>query len=226
MTQKQFYHTRRWQEFREYAIGQELARKGEITCAICGKAINAKKDLICHHKQRLDDETCNDPAIALNLDNVEFVHRQCHEREHGRLYRFPATRGVYLVYGPPLAGKSTLVKQQANGDDLIIDFNSLQDALGTERSRAILPVVMQTREALFGVVERRQGLWRRAYIIGGYPDKNERDRLKDRLGATEIFIDVSEDECLRRAKNDAERGYVEKWYNTYRRTEGIDDGDI
>lgn len=223
MNQKQFYHSKKWTEFRNYAIGLELAKKSEIICGICGNPILEKRDLIAHHKQRLNDETCNNPAIALNVDNIEFVHRQCHEREHGRLFRFPSSRGVYLVYGPPLAGKSTLVREQANGDDLIVDFNALQDAMGTERARAVLSPVIQVRECCFGIIERRQGLWRRAFVVGGYPDKNERDRLKERLGATDVFIDVPEEECMRRAKNDAEKGYITKWFNTYRATEGIEE---
>ena len=222
MTQKQFYKTKKWQAFREYAIGLKLTQEGEITCAICGKPILEKRDLIAHHKERLTDDNCTDPAIALNIENIEFVHRRCHEREHGRLFRFPESRGVYLVYGPPFAGKSTIVREQAHGDDLIVDFNAIQDALGTERSRALLSPCMQVREACFSIIERRQGFWRRAFIIGGYPDKNERERLKERLGAKDIFIDVSEDECLTRARNDEEKKWVTKWFDTYRRTEGIE----
>lgn len=222
MNQKQFYKSKKWQAFREYAIGRKLAENGEITCAICGKPILEKRDLIAHHKERLNDDNCNDVSIALNIDNIEFVHRACHEREHGRLFRFPDSRGVFLVYGPPFAGKSTIVREQAHGDDLIIDFNALHDAIGIERSRALLSPCMQLREAGFAIIERRTGLWRRAFVIGGYPDKNERDRLKERLGAKEIFIDVSEEECLSRAKNDDEKKWVKKWFNTYRRTEGIE----
>lgn len=216
MTQSEFYHTKQWRKFREVVIGQELEEKGEIICSECGKPILERKDLIVHHKQRLSDENVGDASISLNRDNVEFLHRQCHEREHGRLFRFPSSRGVYLVYGPPFAGKSTLVRKEAKGDDLIIDFNSIQDAIGTERARALLSSCVYMREAGFQIIERRIGLWRRAFVIGGFPDKIERDRLVDRLGAVEMFIDVDEDECVRRAGSEEKAAWVHKWFDTYR----------
>ena len=222
MTQQEFYHSSRWRKFREAVIAQRLAEDGEITCAICGKPIVNRYDLIVHHKVRLNDENVNDAAIALSPDNVEFVHKMCHEREHGRLFRFPEKRGIYIVYGPPFSGKSTYVREQAHGDDLICDFNSLRDAIGIERSKALLSPAMLLREAFFGIISRRSGLWRRAFIVGGYPDKVERERIKDRLGAEEIFIDIDEDTCLSRCKTDSEKEWVRKWFNTYRLTSGIE----
>lgn len=225
MTQHEFYHTKKWSKFRQYAIAKELEDKGEIICAECGKPILERYDLIVHHKERLSDDNVLDPAVSLNTDNVVFLHRKCHEMEHGRLFRFPQSRGVYLVYGCPLSGKSTLVRREAKGDDFILDFNSLQDAIGIERAKALVSPAVYLREAGYQIIERRLGLWRRAFIVGGYPDKIERQRLVERLGATEIFVDISEDEAYRRAKNDSEKKWIAKWFDTYKATTGIVDMD-
>ena len=222
MTQQEFYHSSKWRKFRETVIAQKLEEDGELICAECGRIILAPKDCIVHHKERLTDDNVSDPEISLNPAKVEFLHRECHEREHGRLFRFPEKRGIYIVYGPPFAGKSEYVRKQAHGDDLICDFNALRDAIGIERSKALLSPAMQLREAFFGIIQRRTGLWRRAFIVGGYPDKVERTRIKDRLGAEEIFIDVDEETCLSRAKSDSEKEWVEKWFRTYRLTSGLE----
>lgn len=217
MTQTEFYHSKEWRTFREYAISKKLADTGEIICANCGKPILNKGDIIAHHKTRLTPDNYNNPLIALNPDNVEFLHRACHEEEHGRRLRF-GVKGIFLIYGPPLAGKSTAVKEQARGDDLIIDFNSIQDCIGIERSRALLSPAMQIREFCFSLIERRVGVWRRAFVIGGYPDKNERERICARLGATPIFINITQEECLKRTKNANEITWVNKWFDIYEKT--------
>lgn len=225
MTQSEFYHTKKWGRFRNYVIGKEYAEKGEVVCAQCGQPILNRWDLIVHHKERLSDDNVGDASISLNPDNVEFLHRECHEKEHGRLFRFPAKRGVFLVYGPPFAGKSTLVRKEAHGDDFILDFNSIQDAVGIDRSRALLSSCMHLREAGFEVIERRLGFWQRAFIVGGYPDKIERERLIERLGAVEFFVDTDEEECMRRAKSEDKQKWVKKWFDTYKATCGITDLD-
>lgn len=50
----------------------------------------AKKGLIVpgrevHHKIKLTPENINDPAIALNWDNLELLCKDCHLMEHERV---------------------------------------------------------------------------------------------------------------------------------------------
>ena len=35
-----------------------------------------------HHKTRLSPENLNDPAVALNWDNLELLCKDCHLKEH------------------------------------------------------------------------------------------------------------------------------------------------
>ena len=65
----------------------------------CARAYKASKGGLCercwskglivtgeevHHKKRLTPENLNDPAIALNWDNLELLCRNCHIEEHHR----------------------------------------------------------------------------------------------------------------------------------------------
>lgn len=36
---------------------------------------------------------------------------------------------VHIVYGPPLAGKSTFVRENMGPDDLVFDMDAVQNAL-------------------------------------------------------------------------------------------------
>ena len=38
-----------------------------------------------HHKIKLTPENINDPAIALNWDNLELLCKQCHLEEHRKI---------------------------------------------------------------------------------------------------------------------------------------------
>jgi 5-methylcytosine-specific restriction endonuclease McrA len=63
----------------------------------CAKAYRISKGRLCercyakglivpgeevHHKIRLTPENINDPAIALNWDNLELLCKNCHMEEH------------------------------------------------------------------------------------------------------------------------------------------------
>ena len=63
----------------------------------CAKAYRVEKNNLCerclekglivpgaevHHKIKLTPENINDPAIALNWDNLELLCKDCHMQEH------------------------------------------------------------------------------------------------------------------------------------------------
>jgi 5-methylcytosine-specific restriction endonuclease McrA len=65
----------------------------------CAKAYKQSKGGLCercwskglitpgkevHHKIRLTPENINDPAVALNWDNLELLCKNCHMEEHSR----------------------------------------------------------------------------------------------------------------------------------------------
>ena len=53
-------------------------------CAMCGKPILQKDDLIIHHKMELSDDNVNNTLISLNPDNLECVCFSCHNKVHER----------------------------------------------------------------------------------------------------------------------------------------------
>ena len=117
LTLDTFYKSREW----ESLVGQikldRLDDNGQIICECCGKPITRKYDCIGHHKIELDEQNVNDYSISLNPDNIMLVHFRCHNRIHSRFDGF--RQQVYLVYGPPCAGKSTWVQDVCNKDETI-----------------------------------------------------------------------------------------------------------
>ena len=67
------------------------------------------------------------------------------------------------------------------------------------------------------VVKTRNGRWKNAWVIGGFPDKYQRDKVATDLGAEVILMDCEKEEALERlALRDPEMleeytKYVDDW---------------
>ena len=212
MTREQFYKSKTWEAFRRVVIEERTDADGYVHCASCNKPIIHKYDLIIHHKKELSEANVNDAMVALNPDNVECICFRCHNKEHERFGFNKSSFGrnikkhVYIVYGSPCAGKTTWVHSVASKDDLIVDLDSIWQMISIneryEKPDALRSVVFQMRDALYDVIKYRSGKWHNAYIITGGALKGDRDRLKQRVAADDlIFIDTSQDECLKRVLN-------------------------
>lgn len=97
-----FYASRPWREFRRILILERGMR-----CEHCGLMADYPKDLTAHHEVELTLDNVNDVTISMNPKLIKLVHHHCHNEIHGR-FGFIRERRVYLVYGPPLAGKRRL----------------------------------------------------------------------------------------------------------------------
>ena len=218
-----FYQSTEWRGLLAVLKNERLNEEGQIICEYCGKPITRAYDVIGHHKEHLTEENVNDYSVSLNPENVAFVHHKCHNYIHNKLGYMK--REIYLVYGPPLSGKTTWVRENMSEGDLIIDIDNIwQCVSGCDRyvkPNRLKSVVFMVRDDLLEAVKYRRGKWNSAYIVGGYPLSSERERLCRELGAREIFFDVPMDECLKRLEDDAERNvenwsaYVEKWFEEY-----------
>ena len=82
-----------------------IAERG-MRCEHCGELVIHPKELTAHHKTELTPENVHDHTISLNPDLIMLVHHTCHNDIHKR-FGAKRVRSVYLVYGPPLAGKKT-----------------------------------------------------------------------------------------------------------------------
>lgn len=215
---KAFYTSKRWYDFRVALI----AERGPV-CSRCGKIVTNPLGLIGHHKIELTPENVSDPTIALNPGNVDLVCYDCHNEIHER-FGHAAERKVYIVYGAPLSGKHTFVRQQIKRNDIIIDIDALYQAVSGlpwyDKPDRIYKNVMAAHDALIDSVKTRYGKWSNAYIIGGYPEKYKRDALADSLGAELVYCEATQDECIarltaddaRRARQDEWRGYIADWF--------------
>lgn len=218
-----FYQSKEWRSLLEGLKLERLNDQGQIICEYCGKPVIRAYDIIGHHKEELTEENVNDFNISLNPDNIAFVHHRCHNYIHNKLGY--AVREVYLVYGAPMSGKRTWVAENMSEGDLVIDLDNIWQCV-SGCGRYIKPnrlraVVFKVRDTLLDSIRYRIGKWNNAYIIGGYPLQSERERLCKELGAREIFIESSEDECIARLIESEDRNkdewmkYIEEWFDRY-----------
>ena len=221
-----FYHGKEWRKLVETIRIERVNEDGQLICEYCGKPIVRKYDAIGHHKVELTEENVNDFEVSLNPDNVVMVHHACHNRIHDKLGY--SRREVYLVYGPPRAGKTTWVRENMTEGDLVVDMDNVWECVsGCERyvkPKRLNAVVFKVRDVLIDAVKYRLGRWHNAYVIGGYPLSSERERLCRELGAREVFIDATMEECIQRAegmdKESAEdwKKFIAEWFERYHAT--------
>lgn len=190
---------------------ERVDSEGLLICEHCHKPIVAKYDCIGHHIIELNNINVYDANIALNPENIMLVHHRCHNKIHNRLGI--GKKAVYLVYGSPLSGKSTFVRENAEAGDLIVDMDNIwQCVSGCDRyikPNRLKTNVFDIRNMLIDSIRIRKGNWLNAWIIGGYPLISERERLIKSLGARDIFIDTSKEECVQRLYECSDRNYDE-----------------
>lgn len=219
-----FYSSREWAEFRRMLINERTKDDGFIYDEVTGKPIMKSYDIILHHVIHLTEENVFDYNISLNPENIQIVSHKTHNYIHNKLGY--SRREVFLVYGAPLSGKTSWVNESKNEGDLIIDIDDIWQAVsGCDRyikPNRLRAVVFRVRDTLMDAVRYRLGKWQNAYIVGGYPLSSERERLIKELGAREIFIRATKEECLARLETDEARskieGYAEfitTWFDRY-----------
>ena len=221
-----FYQSKEWVRFVAWLRVERADNEGFNICEYCGKPIVKAYDCIGHHKEYLTEENVNDVEISLNPDNVALVHHKCHNIIHNKFGY--SKRGIYLVYGSPLSGKTTYVNSVKENGDLIIDVDNIwQCVSGCERyikPKRLNAVVFGVRDRLLEDVKYRRCKWNNAYIIGGYPLISERERLCKELNAEEIYIDTTKEQCLMRLetleRNDVRalehwENFIVDWWDKY-----------
>lgn len=219
----EFYRSKEWADFRKVVIAERVQEDGFVHDEYTGKPLVKAYDIILHHKEELTEENVKDYNISLNPDNIMIVSHKTHNIIHNKLgYK---VRGVFLVYGAPLAGKSSWVKDNMTEGDLVIDIDSIwQMVSGCPRyvkPPRLKAVVFKVRDTLLDCVKYRLGKWQSAYIVGGFALQSDRERLCRELGAREVFIKATEAECLERLQNDDRKNiegyenYIREWFQQH-----------
>lgn len=213
----QFYISNPWKEL---SYKSKIASGGK--CARCGKMIADTSKLIGHHKIKLTEQNVNDPTIALNPANVEVICFDCHNKEHER-FGYQKSKQVYIIHGSPLSGKTTLARELMEPGDIMLDLDLLYMAISglpmDIKPNNIRFNVFRLRDNLLDQIKTRYGEWHSAYVIGGYPEKHERDRLALMIGAELVHCDANKAECVRRclASGRPEQwlGYIEDYWQRF-----------
>ncbi|MWC26645.1 HNH endonuclease signature motif containing protein [Paenibacillus sp. MMS18-CY102] len=217
-----FYTSSKWRNLRLNLILERGHR-----CQRCGDDIFRPIDIIGHHIIELTPENVHDYNISLNPSNIELICYDCHNKEHKR-FGYQASKEVYLVYGPPFAGKAELVRQRLHRGDLVVDIDRLYEAVSGlpyyDKPDILFSNVMGVHAVLLDNIRTRYGKWGTAWILGGYADKFKRDRVAEDLGAELVYCELSREECIARLFEDTDRrnrkvewmGYIDKWFEQYR----------
>jgi predicted kinase len=131
------------------------------------------------------------------------------------------------VFGSPLSGKKTYVRENMHRGDLVVDMDRLYSAVSLlpvyDKPNNLFGNVMGIHNLLIDNLKTRYGKWNDAWVIGGYADRYKREKLAEDLGAELIFCNVSKEECLKRLEQDEDRRfrkdewktYIEKWFSEY-----------
>jgi hypothetical protein len=213
-----FYHTKPWMELAYYLKVQSGGR-----CNRCGRIVTDWSLLIGHHTVELTEDNVDDASISLNPDLIEIVCQRCHNRQHRRDWNRP--KRVFIIWGSPLSGKSTLLHQLVQPGDIVMDIDAIWQAV-TLQPPYVKPNrckynVFPIRDLMLDQIKTRYGQWCDAYVVGGYPDRYEREQMAATLGAELIYCEATREQCLERAKERPPEwaGYVNDWWDRYERSE-------
>ena len=208
-----FYTSKAWADFRKVVIAERMKDDGFVYDEVTGLPIVKAYDIILHHKTHLTEDNVNDVTISLNPDNIQIVSAKTHNKIHEKLGY--SRKEIFLVYGPPMAGKSSYVKSTALAGDLIIDMDSIWECISGQprytKPGKLKAVAFGVRDYLMDCLRVRNGKWQNAYVIGGFPLISERERMVKQYGAREVFIDTDKEECIRRLNEDPQGRNVEEW---------------
>lgn len=220
-----FYKSKEWLAFRAAYIIDRIKHDGGSRCDYCGEWIDNPEEITLHHIEELTPTNAGDATIALNPENIKQVHQACHNKIHK--HAADTGKRVFIVYGPPMSGKNTYVKQRAWPGDLIVDIDSIYQAITGlpryEKPNTLYLNAVALQDLLLDHIKTRYGRWDNAWVVGGYPDKYKRERLAKELGAEVILIESTKELCKARLKLDSERrlreqewaGYIDKWFDKY-----------
>lgn len=221
-TLQNFYKSDEWARLLRVVKAERLDEKGDILCEYCGNPIVKAYDCIGHHKIELTEQNVNDYSVSLNPDNIMLVHHRCHNIIHER-WGHIKPKEVYLVYGPPCAGKSSWVRDNAGSEDLVLDIDNIWEMISInpryKKPGRLKANVFGVRDCLMDMIRMRSGNWKNAYVIGGYPLIMDRERICERLGVSRTFFIFEKKEvCLERAKASERVGweeYINQWFDDW-----------
>jgi 5-methylcytosine-specific restriction endonuclease McrA len=129
---------------------------------------------------------------------------------------------VVLVAGPACSGKTRYVAEFAEPDDLVLDFDSLAEAMSLagryEHVASHVPLVAEARDSVLDRLLLGGHQVRRCWVISTAPKRRTRRHYRDRYGARVVVLLPSEETCLLRAGRERPapwQRYVREWFDQY-----------
>lgn len=227
---KRFYSSQEWLIFRQQVI---LSRRknGRVVCQCCNKNIVISKHIHLHHIIELTEDNYKDKNISMNPDNILIYCHICHNKHHNRFSGGGHKRrekAVYLIYGPPLSGKTSYVIEHMERGDIVVDIDKLYEAISLcnpyNKPDNLKYNVFSIRNHIIDNIKTRYGGFKAAWIVGSYASKVDRDRLISELGAIPIYIEATKEQCFDRLNNcndyrqehkDEWKNYIDKWFEEF-----------
>lgn len=225
-----FYNSNDWRAFRMATIIKRATKDGGVICEHCGKPIAEPENITAHHIIEITPENVNNLKVSMNPDNIMIIHgKPCHDKIHRRFGYSggKAAKRVYVVWGPPLSGKTTFVRENMHRGDIVVDMDRLYEAVSMlpyyDKPNELLTNVRGLYSHLIDNIKTRHGKWHNAWVVGGFPQHYERDRLITDLGAEGIRCHATKEECIarlsvdqdRQMRQDEWRSYIDKWFNRF-----------
>ncbi len=107
--------------------------------------------------------------------------------------------------------------------DLIVNMDRLYAAVTLlplyEKPSVLYRNVQALHDTLLDNIKTRSGRWHNAWIIGGYADRYQRERVRRDTGAELVFIDTPREVCIERAiaagVEKTFRKFIEEWFEKY-----------
>ena len=116
---------------------------------------------------------------------------------------------VVIVCGAPASGKTRYVKENMQLGDFVVDLDAIRAAVsfydGKMPLNNLTATIFDIRDYIYALIEQSAIDAPRCWVIAGLPKKADRDRLAARLKAKVVFLNTTEDECVRRAIADDTR---------------------
>lgn len=208
------YTDRRWPPLRDQVLSEE---------ALCRAGCGRPPTVVDHIRPHRGNE-----QLAFDRANLQGMCKPCHDSKTARETGFAgggqrpiATAKTTLVCGAPCSGKTTWVRERAEPGDLVVDWDTLAQALGSpsthEHPAALTPFVAEARDAVIARLGRSHGI-ARAWVIATAPRQVDRDRIAP--GADVVVLATTEAECVRRALADGRPAdtvdAIATWWRTYR----------
>lgn len=157
------------------------------------------------------------------------------DRRQSWVYRLPTDRlprcPVTVLCGPPGAGKTTHLKENASPGDLIIDLGPIAAALSGmcpyESPVDLLPFSLRAEEAVINELFRSTGP-KHAWIVTTAKSAAVRREMERRLSANVIVFETPAVECVRRIRLDPSRQGLQiswqrkcrEWWTAYQPRDG------